>query len=621
MARNDYDSILEDLRGCTIEEIDSALFEVDRDSYDQEPVSIETFIDDPYFLGDSLGPKLFPFWRTVLKKLYASRFYSPYREAIWSLPIGSGKTLVSNTSILYDIHRMVCLKNPNVFYDINPPGVEIVFAMFSAARYLAEDVNWESLKSMMEASPWFKKYCPMGTDLNRAKMSVSLAKNVHIKLGSSSIHALGAAVFGGCLDEANFQRIKSDQATESYRAILRRMESRFLQFGGVVPGKLFLVSSPKFSSDFLTQRILASKDSNSTMLVENVPIWEVRRDSKRDMFSGETFPVFVGSDTKDPKIYSPGEYFDANDPNVLQVPVEYKDTFTSDLVHAIMDVAGRAVSGAINLFKSVEKIVRVATVPHRFHKEVIELPFDDEESTIAKFADLDYFKNPVSPQSLRFLHLDLGIRHDRLGLAAVYAESHRERLVDRVQSEDGPVDTEFGDRKFVCDWLMYVKPVEGFEVPIYKIRDWLFFLKTLKYPIAQITTDQFQSSDLRQQLKLHGFISFHASVDKDKEPYFALRNAINAGKIVVPKNRVLLTELRELRYDGKKVDHPAYASKDGSDALAGAFWACMTAERITRIGSQLKVRPEESNSSLTFLKEQAKKANDKFKYFTTGTSW
>lgn len=98
------------LAGLDIQEADTLLFELDKDSYIERPVSIETFLSDSDFLGDVIGREIYPFWRNHLTKLFPTTFYSPYSEVILSLPIGSGKTTLSNISILYEIHKLLCLR-------------------------------------------------------------------------------------------------------------------------------------------------------------------------------------------------------------------------------------------------------------------------------------------------------------------------------------------------------------------------------------------------------------------------------------------------------------------------------------------------------------------------------
>lgn len=571
MGKEELDKII---GGLSVAEADALLYEIDKDSYAEKPVDIETFLESSEFLGDVIGKEVYPFWKGHLKKLFPTTFYSPYSEVILSLPIGSGKTTLSNVGILYEIYKLICLKSPQTFYNIYPAGLGIAFVLFSSVKYLADDVNWKGLQALMVASPWFRDRIA-GLRLDRESMSVHISKGVYIQLGSSSMQALGRAIFGGVMDEANFSRSRTNAVGESYSAILRRMESRFLQPGGNIPGKLFLISSPRYATDFLSERMDASRNSRRTYVVRNVPIWDVHTSSRRAAnYSGKTFSLFLGSETKDPMILSRGDNVEGY--NVIQVPFEYYDAFDTDLLSAIRDIAGFPVNGAVNLFRSVEKILRMAVITNKFSKDVIDIDFKDQYDTVSRYADMTYFKEPVHPEAYRFIHLDIGLKNDRLGMAAVYALTGNPLLQGLpVDGEGVPIIKELRDRTYYMDWILYLQARPGEEIPIYKVRDWILTLRTLGYPIAKITSDQFQSSDLRQQLRLQGMEVECVSVDRTKDAYNGVKNAIYHESLFLINHPLLIRELRELREDDRKIDHPLNGSKDGSDALAGAFWGCM----------------------------------------------
>lgn len=74
------------------------------------PVDIMTFVNDPHYLGVTYGGKLFKIWEDTLKELYPIPLFSPYYEVILSACIGAGKTSCAVIGMLYDIHKLLCLK-------------------------------------------------------------------------------------------------------------------------------------------------------------------------------------------------------------------------------------------------------------------------------------------------------------------------------------------------------------------------------------------------------------------------------------------------------------------------------------------------------------------------------
>ena len=190
----------------------------------------------------------------------------------------------------------------------------------------------------------------------------------------------------------------------------------------------------------------------------------------------------------------------------------------------------------------------MSVVPNKFTKDIIDLDFKDNFDTVSRYADMEYFKNPTHPEAYRFIHIDIGLKNDRLGMAAVYALFENPLLGGLPVDEEGiPIIHEIRDRRFYMDWILYVQAKPGDEIPIYKIRDWILGLRTINYPIAKITADQFQSSDLRQQLRLQGLEVDCISVDRTKDAYHSLKTLSITERIFMINHPLLIKELRELR--------------------------------------------------------------------------
>ena len=116
---------------------------------------------------------------------------------------------------------------------------------------------------------------------------------------------------------------------------------------------------------------------------------------------------------------------------------------------------------------------------------------------------------------------------------------------------------------------------------IYRLRD------KLGFRIKKCTTDGFESTDFRQQMRKHGISTEVISCDKSKLPYQDLHDAVMEERIAIPPYFVQLDysdptlvdivyrELSQLQDDGKKIDHPEDGSKDVADALAGVAHVLM----------------------------------------------
>jgi len=294
-------------------ELSDLYFRTNVGHYDERPVGIETFIHSPEYMGHLFGITrenmdkfnyvkfgCYPYWLRILKIIHPNPFTNPFIEVICLLPIGSGKTFSYMLSAAYDLHKLLCLTNPQQFYNVKQ---RIALAIFSASKTLAEDDNWQMLHSMFDKSPWFRArgFVPKMRQLEK-RPTIEMRKGLSIAVGSQAQNVLGKAIFGGVLDEANFQRKKSQQAEKSYAAITRRRESRFM-WGGEIPGTFWLLSSPKNETAFLLQSIKNAENRDDVLIIKDKPIYEI--DAHRKNYSKKRFVVFEGDERVDPCFVEP----------------------------------------------------------------------------------------------------------------------------------------------------------------------------------------------------------------------------------------------------------------------------------------------------------------------------
>ena len=96
--------------------------------YEEIPVGIDTFIDDPMYLGGSLGHSIYPFWRKQLKKIFEPG--ANYTETILTGGIGLGKSTIADIGLAYILYKLLCLKNPQEYYGLNSTAT-IAVAFFN----------------------------------------------------------------------------------------------------------------------------------------------------------------------------------------------------------------------------------------------------------------------------------------------------------------------------------------------------------------------------------------------------------------------------------------------------------------------------------------------------------
>ena len=231
----------------------------------------------------------------------------------------------------------------------------------------------------------------------------------------------------------------------------------------------------------------------------------------------------------------------------------------------------------------------VFVLDNPFYKNVVELPFATSDKTLMDFCDLSYFKDIRHPEYNRFIHIDAAYSTNTLdvyGLAAGYCV---EKDVVEFSNEaiQNPEDDIFSkkDREYFVDFAVGITAPHGQEVNLTKVQDFIeYLIRNCNYPVACITADQFQSKQTLQNLQNKGFNTDYVSVDRSRDPYLFLRYLVHNRQILISKNDYLRDELKKIRDDGKRCDHPVGSHKDVADAVAGAIWKCANSTDIINKG-------------------------------------
>lgn len=576
---------LDDLRDTGTSEMVKKLIEAD---YRWEPVSMQQFLEDPYYLGGSTK-ELFPKCKEMLVSIFDQN--RPPLEVILGGAIGWGKTTAAAVGMVYDMYKMGCLRNPHEFYGIMG-GAKIVFALYSVSKDQAADSAFSKIISWMDTSPYFREKMPrVGNHTTRA-----LFRNCPILLitGSQEIHSIGKDMFSFLMDEANFLTAKGGDDEQSranaiYVNAKDRLRSRFMDNEGEIPGKMWLISSKRTHASFLESHIAESKDKGDisegrTMLFEYSQ-WAVRDPAR---FKKPKFRVEVGDRIYPSKILAPGE--DARPgAEVIEVPGEYREPFEKDIDSGLRNMAGIATVSMCPLFRDRSLIDKCITdeLVHPFTRpEIVTNILDDvgietyfrpEVLFATKMSKYVVRRNPDAP---RFVHVDVGFTQDAMGIACVHQQGWK--MVRRLRN-DG---TYYEDRAplIVTDFVLRITPPRGSEIDLAKMRAFLIGLRDYGLPIHRVTLDGHQGRDTMQILRKIDFDAVLYSVDKTDEAYMTLRQCVTEDRIKYYNYATLLRELGELERDIEEgtVNHPKKSpatggpgSKDVSDALAGATFQCM----------------------------------------------
>lgn len=544
----------------------------DRSHWKTRPVGIRQFIEDKFYL-DMRGV-LYPIVLDEIEEMNSGT----YVEAVLTGAIGTGKTTIALVATAYQLYLLSCYESPHEMFGIDPSS-EILIIFQSINANLAKAVDYMRFRTMIERSPYFATNFPFNKDL---ASELRFPNRIIVKpVSGSDTAAIGQNVIGGIIDEINYMAVIEnskasvdggtyDQAIAVYNSIARRRKSRFMKFGKL-PGILCLVSSKRYPGQFTDKKEEEREkeireNGFSTIYIYNKRVWDIKPPGT---FTGAWFKVFIGDETRRPRILEDDEppLTDQDLEMVVDVPVEYKHEFESDMMNALREIAGISTLARYPYINNVEAIAASMADPE------IESCFGEEWTDFVDNKLNVYPSCFIDPTEPRFVHVDLGLTGDSAGVAIGYVR--------------GFMNVDRGDTKEILpiirmDGVIEVKPPKNGEIMFEKIRQMLYILRDTGLNIRWVSFDSWQSVDSIQILRQKGFMTGTNSIDTSMAPYALTKTALYDGRLELPAHAKLRKELMALELYAKKgkIDHPPNGSKDCSDAVAGVVFGLSTRREI-----------------------------------------
>lgn len=376
------------------------------------------------------------------------------------------------------------------------------------------------------------------------------------------------------MDETNFAKagvkdinLAKAHMKKLYDTINARISGTF-RIKGEVYGKLVASSSKNTDSDFLSDHIETQLNAGNThMLLIDEPQWKIL---PKEMFSDETFHFTVGDRYKRGFVV-PEEHedemhlkeYEEQGYQVIEAPLELRKNFLADYDISLRDIAGISVAGAMG-FITQESITPNVSQDrfNPFFTDTIQVGTQDN-ATIEQFFHLSVVNNNLKRCKMN-IHLDLAEVNDRCGISGGVIDGNK--IVEDFEGKK--VSQPFFKQVFQVG----IEAPRGDRMSFQKVVNFLVWLRRNGFNIGTVSTDQYQSSYLREILTQQGFTTDKISVDASDEPYIGLKNALNDQRIELIKHQLQEDELVKLQRVNNKIDHPNGGSKDCSDALCGWMW-------------------------------------------------
>jgi len=483
-----YDALDEVLQSYSFEQQQEMLAELE--GYVSVPVMIDQFIDDPFYLGNIFGgiwedgnyqgqPKVWPFWRRQLREIYPNPFTSPYAEICVTGCIGGGKTSFAIVGLLYDLYRILLLRNPHKKFGLGENKM-IGTALFTATKALGNDVLFQAIMDPINQSPFFKRlYCK-----KKYQPNVVFPHNVGFVQGSQSKDTLGMDIIQGIIDEANFQDVRLNQAVDNYSNIKRRIVSRFMR-QGQVPCRLWIVSSAQGRDSFLADHINQSRKDPQVKIIETA-LWEAHG-HLTDRYCGRKFKVFCGDTNKEPQIVPDGLPIPQNMDvtKIIDVPVEYYRDFELNIMGALQDIAGKSTTSKYKLFRSREQINKTLITPPAFVQDVLMLDEYNDKDQIQDYL-APYFWQIGRKSTPHFLHMDTALTGDKFGLAMCHV--HDVKNIRRTDHITGTTSV-FQEMVILHDFVLGIQAKPGQEIPFERVFQFIIWLREMGFNLGSINSE------------------------------------------------------------------------------------------------------------------------------------
>lgn len=495
-----------------------------------------------------------------------------YQLAMITGGIGIGKTTIASIVLPYLCHWVLCLKDPQDFFELLP-GSRIAFMQMSTSEKQALEVVFGDIKARIQHSPWFQKYPYDPTFKNQIRFE---QKDIWIIPGDSTETTFeGYNILGGILDEADSHKVTltKDYAEQGYNTIDARIASRFQERG------FLLVIGQMKSSEGFAARKFAEFSERADAYAVRLSIW----DAMGEQFYGDRYGRDADGnietfcyDAKRKQIVPSGIAALIGRDNYLKIPAVYKRQFENDPEKALRDLAGMPPAVGDPFISLVSKIesARDRWVEHH---DGLPSPVRPDGRIEPWFVARDSLR--------RVAHIDLA--YSAAGDALGFAMGHVSHVIE-IDGEHKPY--------IVIDMLMRIKALPGSEIFLADVRHRVYALKDdLRFRLIKVTMDGFESTDTLQQLQKRRYETELVSVDRQVLPYHDLREALYEDRIEFPPyicdvrtdvgshpEEILVKELTLLVDNGKKIDHPVNGSKDVADAVAGVTFTLMGDRRYRR---------------------------------------
>lgn len=161
--------------------------------YVELPVDLDTFLCDDYYLGQTNrnGAAIYPYWKKSMHDIFDAG--NQYVECVFTGATRIGKTSTAITCAAYMLYRMMCLRDPQAFFQKKEIS-QFSLLFFNLTLDLAKSVAFKEFNSTLAMSPWFQNHGIMSKSV-KDPVYIPEGGKIVIEAGSDVSHSLGKQIF------------------------------------------------------------------------------------------------------------------------------------------------------------------------------------------------------------------------------------------------------------------------------------------------------------------------------------------------------------------------------------------------------------------------------------------
>lgn len=610
-------------------------------------ITPEEFLTERYI--GSMANDIYPHIKETFIK-----FFDPiknYRELDLYCAIGFGKTTLLALIKLYVAVQLYFMRNPKQMFKL---GISTVFTDCSVASTKEQAYTFiiKPLQNIMNTSPAFERLkfeyemeskIKENPDIiyfsNTSKgSSVMRIGDVFYNVISDANQMLGLNIVNFSCSEIAF--LTESMPEDRVKAIIDEGKGRiWSRFGNAYLMKALIDSSPNSLENIIDQYIYNEASKDPSCLFINQKKWECQPYLFDQWYkdNSKTFPIFVGTVTKPPKIIENDlERKNYDEDLVYDVPIDILHLAKGNLSKTIRDYLAipnhSSDQKLINDHSLIERcfVPNLSNVYTYCYASYIQAPEQLLWNEIKKICFVytgrgNLYKLKRNPNAERYIGIDLAEKKDMASVSMIHLECNTK-----------------GEKVYVVDFTLPIMSKKDDKINIDAFKFLVSDLRQFgQVNLKHISYDQFQSSSSRQYLERLGFEVERISVDISPENYLSMisyiqQNRLKMGKNIIIKNNLKSLILTNKGHHGKGssgklvVDHVqgewidmenidwikskmGYFGKDGTDSLCQAItladmYGTLTTDYLYNYDEELIV----SEKEFSLDDNIGKKIEDKF---------